>query len=59
MIRCKMNFDMIWYTVILPANLYLSIFEWSSDILNFVFMNVVILVYVMSQIGEATDMQDR
>ncbi len=38
------NFDIIWYSVIFAANLYLSIFLWSSDILNFVFMNVVILV---------------
>ena len=34
---------MIWYSVIFEANLYLSIFVWSSDILIFVFMNVVIL----------------
>ncbi len=45
MIRCKINFDIIWYTVIFAANLYLSIFVWSSDILNFVFSNVVILVF--------------
>ena len=45
MIRCKINNDIIWYYVIFAANLYLSIFIWSSDILNFVFMNVVILVY--------------
>ncbi len=34
MIRCKIvsNFDMIWYSVIFAANLYLSIFVWSSDI---------------------------
>ncbi len=32
MICCKINFDMIWYSVI-----YLSIFVWSSDILNFRF----------------------
>jgi len=44
MIRCKINFDIIWYTVIFAANLYLSIFVWSSDILNFVFINVIILV---------------
>ncbi len=41
MIRCKINFDMIRYSVIFAANLYLLI---SSDILNFFFMNVVILV---------------
>ena len=35
MIRCKTNFDIIWYTVIFLANLYWSIFVWSSDILNF------------------------
>ncbi len=46
MIRCKINFDMIWYSVIFVANLYLLIFVWSSDILNFVFMNVVILVFI-------------
>ncbi len=46
LIRCKINFDIIWYTVIFAANLYLSIFVWSSDILNFVFMNVVILVFI-------------
>ena len=39
---CKINFDMIWYTVIFATNLYFSIFVCSSDILNFVFMNVVI-----------------
>ncbi len=27
-------FDIIWYAVIFAANLYLSIFVWSSDILN-------------------------
>ena len=43
-IRCKINFDIIWYSVIFAANLYLSIYVWSSDMLNFVFMNVVILV---------------
>ena len=43
-IRCKINFDIIWYSVIFAANLYLSIFVWSSDILTFVFMNAVILV---------------
>ena len=48
MIFCKNNFDMIWYSVIFAANLYLSRFVWSSDILNFVFMNVVILVYLES-----------
>ncbi len=49
MIRCKIDFDIIWYTVIFAANLilYLSLFVWSSDILNFVFMNVVILVSVL------------
>ena len=46
MMRCKINFDIIWYSVIFAANLYLSIFVWSSDILNFVFMNVVILVFI-------------
>ena len=46
MIRCKINFDIIWYTVIFASNLYLSIFVWSSDILNFVFVNVVILVFI-------------
>ncbi len=46
MIRCKINFDIIWYTVIFAANLYLSIFVWSSHILNFVFMNAVILVII-------------
>ncbi len=45
MIRCKINFDMIWYSVIFAANLYLTIFVWSSDIVNFVFMNVVILFF--------------
>ena len=44
MIRCKNYFNILWYSVIFAANLYLSIFVWSSDILNFVFMNVVILV---------------
>ena len=44
MIRCKINFDIIWYSVIFAANLYLSKFVWSSDILNFFFKNVVILV---------------
>ena len=44
MIRCKINFDVIWYSVIFAANFYLSIFVWSFDILNFVSMNVVILV---------------
>ena len=43
-IRCELNFDIIWYSVILAANLYLSIFVWSFDNLNFVSMNVVILV---------------
>ncbi len=47
MIRCKINFDMIWYSVIFAANLYLSIFVWSSDTLNFVFMNDVILVFAL------------
>ncbi len=42
MIRCKVNFDIIWYSVIFAANLYV----WSSDILNFVFMNIVILDYL-------------
>ena len=46
MIRCKINFDIIWYSVIFAANLYLPIFVWSSDILNFVFMNGVILVFI-------------
>ncbi len=34
MIRCKINFDMIWYSV------------WLSNLMNFVFMNVVILVFI-------------
>ena len=46
MIFRKINFDIIFYSVIFAANLYLSIFVWSSDILNFVFMNVVILVFI-------------
>ena len=46
MICCKINFDIIWYSVIFAANQYLSIFVWSSHILNFVFMNVVILVNI-------------
>ena len=33
MICCKINFD-IWYYVIFAANLYLSIFVWSSEIFN-------------------------
>ena len=40
---------MIPYSVLFAANLYLSIlsiFVWSSDILNFVFTNVVILVII-------------
>ena len=37
MIRFKFNFDMIWYSLIFAANLYL----------NLVFMNVVILVYII------------
>ncbi len=44
MIRYKINFDMIWNFVIFAANLYLSIFIWSSDILNFIYMKNVILV---------------
>ncbi len=36
-IRCKINFGILCYSVI---------FFWSSDTLNFVFMNVVILVYI-------------
>ncbi len=44
MILCEINFDKIWYSVIFAANQYLSIFVWSFDILNFVFMNDVILV---------------
>ena len=44
MIRCKIDFDMIWYSVMFGATLYLSIFIWSSDFLKFVFMNVVIFV---------------
>ena len=38
------NFNIIWYTVIFKATVYLSIFVWSSDFLNFVFVNIVILV---------------
>ncbi len=49
MVRCKINFVMIWYSVIFAANLYSSIFVWSSDILNFVLMNVVILVLMRIQ----------
>ncbi len=50
LIHCKINFEIIWYSVIYSANLYsiLSIFVWSSYILNFVFMNVVILVILNS-----------
>ena len=44
-IRCKINFDIIWYSVLFEANLYLLLFVLSSNILNFVFMNVVILFY--------------
>ena len=33
-ILCKNNFDIIWYSVIFAANLYFSIFVWSSDNLN-------------------------
>ena len=43
MIRCKINFAIIRYSVIFAANPYLLIFVWSSDILNFFFIYVVIL----------------
>ena len=36
MILRKTNCDIIWYSVIFAVNLYLSIFVWTSDILNFV-----------------------
>ena len=29
MIRCKFDFDIIWYSAMFAANLYLSIFVWS------------------------------
>ena len=48
-IRCQINFYIKWYSVILAANLYMSIFVWSSfDIFNIIFMNVVILVVHLS-----------
>ena len=37
MIRCKINFVIMWYSVIFAANLYLSIFVLSSDIFMFSF----------------------
>ncbi len=39
----KINFN-IKYSVIFAATLYFSMFFWSSDFLNFAFMNVFILV---------------
>ena len=36
MIRCKINFDIIWYSVIFAANLYLLLFFWSSDIFTYI-----------------------
>ena len=47
----KINFHIIWYSVKLASTLYLSIFVWSSDLLNFVFINVVILVYYETLCG--------
>ncbi len=41
----KVNFYIIWYTVIfVAANIYLSMFVW-CDFLRFAFMYVVILVF--------------
>ena len=48
LIRCEINFGILWYSVIFAANLYESIFVWSSDILNLVFMNVVMLVFTFT-----------
>ncbi len=44
-ICCKINFDVIWYSVIFSATLYLSLFVWSSDFLSFALINDLILVY--------------
>ncbi len=46
MILRKINFDIIWYSVIFAATLYLTIFVWSSDFLIFAFINVAILVFL-------------
>ncbi len=32
MVICGIDFDMVYYSVLFAANLYLSIFVWSSDI---------------------------
>ncbi len=47
MIQCKINFDIIWYSLIFAATLYFSLFVWLSNFLNFVFMKVVILVGIL------------
>ncbi len=44
MILRKIDFDMIRYSVIFTATHYLTIFVWSSDLLSFAFMILVILV---------------
>ena len=47
MIRCKINFDIIWYTVIFAANLYLSILvliSWTSFLWMLSFLLVIELV---------------
>ena len=41
----KLNFYIIWFSVIFAATLNLSIFVWSSDFLNLIVIKVVILVY--------------
>ncbi len=45
-IICKINFDIIWYSLIFAATLYLSLFVWSSDFSSFTYMNVVNVVIV-------------
>ena len=44
MVLRKIDFDIIWYSVIFAAILDLSMFVWPSDFLSFAVMNIVILV---------------
>ena len=48
MIHRKIDFDIILYSVIFAASLYLSIFVWSSDFLIFAFMNVCLKISLTS-----------
>ena len=51
MIRCKIIFYIIWYSVIFAAALYLTIFVLSFDILSFAFMSVVFFMNFIILIG--------